>query len=119
MTLAEHLKKQRIKHIISSYQLNGSEVEACENELDQLLERYPSAWIELALADAIAHHWAAIPMPRGLAFFNHVHESLQQWERTGIFSPLSPDDFQHITGLNPSSIFEPFDPPPPSMVRPH
>ena len=112
MTLAEHLKKQRIKHIVSSYQLSGSEVEACEDQLDQLLERYPAAWIELALASAIADYWAAIPMPRGLALFNQAHESLQQWERTGISSSLSPDDFQHITGLNPSSVFEPFDPPP-------
>lgn len=118
MTLAEHLKKQRVKHIVSSYQLNGSEVEACEQELDQLLERYPSAWIEFAFADAIAHHWATLPMPRGLVLFNHVRESLQQWERTGVSSTLSPDDFQHITGLNPSSIFEPFDPPP-SIVHRH
>ncbi|NDJ15698.1 hypothetical protein [Myxacorys almedinensis] len=111
MTLANHLKRQRVKHIVSSYQLDGSDVELCNHTINAWLECYPAAWIELAIADTIAHHWATLPLPRGTALFTKIHERLQQWDATGIASVLSPDEFQHITGLNPNSVFEPLDPP--------
>ena len=129
MTLDDQIKKQRVKHIVSSYQLDGEDGEACTHYLDELLDRYASSLIELAFAETIAQNWAQMPMPRGIPVFEQVHALLKSWEtratstdRTSgaALSSLNPDDFQHITGLDPSSIFEPFDSqPPPSIVRRH
>jgi hypothetical protein len=118
MTLEQQLSQQRVKHIVSSYQLEGSEFEAFANYLDELLQTYASPLIELALTETIVTHWLTVTLPRGIPFLDQVHALLKHWEVAEITSTLTPEEFQQITGLDPSPVFGSSEVPPPSIVRP-
>ncbi|MGV0027043.1 hypothetical protein [Phormidesmis priestleyi] len=118
MTLEQQLSQQRVKHIVSSYQLEGSESESFANYLDELLHAYASPLIELALTETIVTHWLTVTLPRGIPFLDQVHTLLKHWEVAEITSTLTPDQFQQITGLDPSPVFGSSEVPPQSIVRP-
>lgn len=105
MTLQEQIQQQRIKHIVSSYQLDGENHEMCEACLTAMLQLYPTGLIELALVETIVQNWARVPMVRGIEFFQQVETRLNQWQNDVISVSFSPTEFQLVTGLDPSPIF--------------
>jgi len=106
MELQDQLRLQRIKHIISSYELEGNEGDFFHQHLDALWHLYPSPWLELAFAETLVHNWSHPPMERGLQFLVQVDNQLQKWAEHGLISVITPEQFQHITGLDPRSVFE-------------
>ncbi|WP_421657662.1 hypothetical protein [Leptothermofonsia sp. ETS-13] len=107
MKLREQLNRQRVKHIISSYQLEGNESEVFNQYLEDLLRVYPSPLIELALVETLVDHWLRVPMVKGWKFLTKVHEQLKNWERQEIVSAITPEQFKQITELDPTPIFGP------------
>ncbi|NJR49292.1 MAG: hypothetical protein HC780_06715 [Leptolyngbyaceae cyanobacterium CSU_1_3] len=118
MTLEQQLSQQRVKHIVSSYQLDGTETEAFATYLSDLLQTYASPLLELALTETIVAHWLSVTLPRGTSFLTDVHALLKRWEVETIASTLTPNQFQQITGLDPSPVFGSSELPPPSIVQP-
>lgn len=105
MTLAEKINHQRVKYIVSSYQLDGDVPTEFLKRLDTLADDYPLSWLELALAEVLVLNWLIVPMPRGLEFLQEVKSRLQQWRRSGVRNLLTPSEFQRITNLDPSPVF--------------
>lgn len=115
MELGAQLRWQRVKHIVSSYQLDGHDQEAFEQDLQLLFAHYPSPLIELALVETLVDGWLQVPLLRGCEFLAKVFEQLQQWEEQSLLksasvtqqraNTISPDQFQQITGLDPTPIF--------------
>jgi hypothetical protein len=105
MELQDQLKRQRVRHIVSSYQLDGSEPEAFAQFLDDLLLLYPSGLVELALVDVLAASWLHIPMEKGCAFLEKTHALLRLWRDQGVRSSITSDQFQQVTGLDPGPLF--------------
>ena len=112
MELQDQLNQQRVKHIVSSYQLDGGESRAFDTYLNDLLTRYPSPLIELAITETLVDSWASIPLVRGIEFLKKAHETLQHWENHPIVSTLTPEQFQQVTGLDPSPVFGTTERPP-------
>lgn len=104
MTLQTEIKKQRVKHIVNSYQLEGEDAEACATELNDLFQTYAPELIELALAETIALNWLTVPMPRGLPFFTQVRSLLDRWQAESIQLTLTPAEFEQLTGLSAEPI---------------
>jgi hypothetical protein len=118
MTLEAQIKQQRVKHIVSSYQLDSGEEVACEKFVEALSEQYACGLIELALVETLAQNWANFPMPRGIAFFEQVRNLLLCWETDMVSVSIEPDQFQQITGLDPMPAFGASGmQPPPSILR--
>lgn len=105
MEIWEQIRRQRVKHIVSSYHLAGKEADQFGIYLEKLLDLYPLPLIELALIETLVDHWTSIPLVRGLDFLTQAHDRLKAWESQPIFSTITPDQFQQITGLDPSPIF--------------
>lgn len=109
MELQKQLSQQRVKHIVSSYQLRGEAVgqraQAFEAGMAALLHRYPAPLIELALVETLMELWRAVPLVRGLAFLEQVQAKLVYWEGHPIVSTVTPQQFRQVTGLDPSPIF--------------
>ena len=80
MDIQERITRQRVHHIVASYQLDGDDGDAFADTLSQLLEMYPQALIELALAESIVEGWSDIPMPKGIPFIQKVQNKLQSWQ---------------------------------------
>lgn len=119
MDLQHELQQQRVKHIISSYDIAADAGEAFQAHLAELLQTYPASLIELALTETLVDGWASIPMVRGTEFLNRAHEKLKQWETQPIVSTVTPEQFQHVTGLDPTPVFGSAEVPPPrSIVQP-
>jgi hypothetical protein len=119
MELREQINRQRVKHIVSSYQLDGKDTDQFDRYLDDLLENYPVPLIELALIETLVDHWAAPPLVRGLDFLSQAHDKLKSWESQPIISTITPAQFRQITGLDPSPIFGSAElPPTRPIVRP-
>ena len=119
MELWEQISKQRVKHIVSSYQLDGSEASGFDSYLEELLNRYPRPLIELALVETLIDHWLTVPLMRGIAFLNQAHHKLRNWESQPIVSTITPEQFQQIAGLDPTPIFGSSEYPPTcSILRP-
>ncbi len=118
MTPEEQINQQRVKHIVSSYQLAGDDVEAFAGYLDELLQTYAMPLIELALAETLVDSWVNVPMQTGILFLQQAHDRLKKWDAHSISSSLTPETFQQITGLDPSPIFGASEFPPPSIARP-
>jgi hypothetical protein len=124
MEIGAQLKRQRIKHIVSSYQLDGDETEAFDRALERLLNHYPLPLIELALVETLVDRWLHVPLLRGCKFLDKAHEQLQAWENQILqsdsvappcTSTISPEQFHQITGLDPAPIYgasQPVSPPP-------
>ncbi|PSB20629.1 hypothetical protein C7B65_06915 [Phormidesmis priestleyi ULC007] len=117
MTLEEKINQQRVKHIVSSYQLEGKETEAFADYLEELLQTYAMPLLELALAETLIVNWMNVPMQKGILFLQQTHDRLKNWETHSISSSLTPQEFQQITGLDPSPIFGTSEFPPPSIAR--
>ncbi len=117
MTLKEQINRQRVQHIVSSYQLEGDEAEAFSDDLEALLHTYGMPLIELALVETLVVNWMNVPMQKGVLFLRQVHDRLKDWETHAISSSLTPQEFQQITGLDPSPIFGISEFPPPSIAR--
>ncbi len=105
MDLGEQLKRQRVKHIVSSYQLDGDDVEAFHLYLEELFAAYPAPLIELALVETLVDRWVHVPLLRGCEFLDLAHARLQNWQGSEMISAISPEEFREITGLDPSPIF--------------
>lgn len=115
MELSAQLNWQRIKHIVSSYQLDGHDTEAFDRDLHLLLAHYPSPLVELALVETLVDGWLQVPLLRGCDFLATAYKLLQQWEEQAFLqgdsltrqraSTISPNQFQQITGLDPTPIF--------------
>lgn len=119
MKIREQLNRQRVKHIVSSYQLGGSEANCFDSYLNELLQIYPYPLIELALVETLIDQWLSVPLTRGVEFLAQTHNKLKAWENQPIISTITPEQFQHIAGLDPSPIFGTAELPPTcSIVHP-
>lgn len=105
MDIWEALKRQRVKHIITSYQLDGAEPEPFADYLNGLFSLYSPSLIELALAETLLNEWLNLPTLRGCDFLARAHHRIQQWETCPIALTITPAQFQQITGLTPDPIF--------------
>lgn len=112
MDIREQINRQRVKHIVSSYQLEGRETDPFHAYLDELLQAYPLPLIELAIVETLVDRWVSAPMIKGLPFLAQAHDRLRTWESQPIISTITPDQFQQITGLDPSPIFGSVELPP-------
>ena len=138
MDIQERIARQRIQHIVESYQLDGDDGDAFASYLAQLMEVYPQPLLELALTEAIVKGWSEIPMRKGMPFICKVHEQLRLWQpelepslstpltaakvpwtvvdavavrpelmdRKAIEARLTPAQFEQITGLDASVVFD-------------
>ncbi|MEM9162626.1 MAG: hypothetical protein AAGC54_06095 [Cyanobacteria bacterium P01_F01_bin.4] len=111
MEIQARISRQRVRHIIDSYRLEGDDIPAFNTYLASLLDESPSPLIELALVEAIVNGWSIIPLPRGVALLTQVHERLKQWQQQPIKSPIkslvTPTVFEQITGLDSAVVFDP------------
>ncbi|MEM9905261.1 MAG: hypothetical protein AAF921_09595 [Cyanobacteria bacterium P01_D01_bin.44] len=107
MEIQARISRQRVKHIVDSYQLEGDDTPAFNTYLASLLNELPTPLIELALVEAIVNGWSIIPMPRGVALLTQVHERLKQWQHQPINSLVTPAVFEQITGLDAAVVFDP------------
>jgi hypothetical protein len=107
MEIWEEISRQRVKHIVSSYQLDGEESSQFDTYLEELLQHYPFPLIELALVETLIDCWISFPPVRGIPFLSQTHDKLKVWESEPIASTITPSQFQQITGLDPSPIFGP------------
>lgn len=94
MDIQERIIRQRVNHIVDSYQLYGDDGDAFANCLAQLLETYPQSLIELALTETIVRGWSEVPMPRGMVFIHKVHKRLRTWHPNSESSTQLPCSFQ-------------------------
>jgi hypothetical protein len=101
----EQISRQRVKYIVDSYQLYGSDDEYFDEYLDDLLQAYAPPQIELALVEILIDSWRIMPLVRGVAFLMRSHELLKSWENKAIAPSISPTHFRLITGLDPTPIF--------------
>lgn len=119
MEIREQLNRQRIKHIVSSYQLSGDEGNQFEAYLEELLQTYAYPLVELALVETLIDQWLTVPLKRGVEFLVQTHSKLRVWEHQPIVSTITPEQFQQISGLDPTPIFGTAELPPISpIVRP-
>lgn len=105
MEIEQQINQQRVKHVVSSYQLAGNDEAEFELYLEQLLQKYPPTLIELALVEILVRTWLRIPPIRGMEFLSEADKKLQEWETQPIVSAITPAQFQQITGLDPQPIF--------------
>ena len=80
MDIQERITRQRVKHSVDSYRLDGNDVDAFADNLAKLLESYPQSLIEIALVEGIIKGWSEIPMQRGMPFIQSVQEQLRAWQ---------------------------------------
>lgn len=115
MDLHHRISQHRVRYIVDSYMLLGSEpqsISQSEAYVDELLAQYPHGLVELALVETLTKNWLSIPMKKGLAFFASAHERLKQWQAeqkdsAAITVALTPSQFSQITGLDPQAAFAP------------
>ncbi len=108
----EQISQQRVKHIISSYQLAGDAVAEFNANLERLLHVYPAPLIELALVETLADSWLRVPLPRGLDFLAIARNKLTAWSSGLTSTTITPEQFRQITGLDPEPVFGFQDVPP-------
>lgn len=116
MPLSNQVSQQRVKYILSSYQLSGDELSPMELYLEELFQSYPTALIELALVETLVDHWLTLPPVKGVAFLTQVHKTLRNWESHPIISTITPNQFKQITGLDPTPVFGSAELPPPRRI---
>lgn len=101
----QQVNQQRVQHIVSTYQLAGTDSTEFNRALERWMGVYVAPLIELALVETLVDGWLTVPMPRGLDFLHRVQERLSQWESQPIVSTLTPEQFHQITGLDPAPVF--------------
>ena len=80
MEIQKRITRQRVNHIVDSYQLDGDDGDAFTDYLNQLLETYSQSLVELAITEAIIQGWTKIPMQKGLPLLCGVHKLLNSWQ---------------------------------------
>ena len=105
MELKQQIEQQRVKHIVSSYELEGEDSIAFGQYLNDLLATYPSPIIELALVETLVEGWLQLPLLRGCGFLSRTHDRILTWQAHAITSTIVPEQFHQITGLDPSPVF--------------
>ena len=105
MELKQQIEQQRVKHIISSYQLEGEDTIGFHQYLNDLLATYPSPVIELALVEVLVDGWLRLPMLRGCEFLTRAHDRIVSWQEHTLTSSIAPEEFLQITGLDPAPVF--------------
>ncbi len=123
------IDQQRLHHIVTAFDLAGddrmgpaipsheSPPESLHHEspdnatlfavvLEQLIDRYSQALVELALVETLVDFWAVLPLPRGTAFLGPLQDRLDRWEIGPIDTRLTPELFQQITRLDPDLVFK-------------
>lgn len=80
MDIQERINRQRLQHIVDSYQLDGDDGDAFSAYLTRLLEVYPQSLIELALTEGIVEEWSNVPMQKGMPFLHGVYKKLRFWQ---------------------------------------
>ncbi|MEE3717501.1 hypothetical protein V2H45_12125 [Tumidithrix elongata RA019] len=105
MEIWEQISRQRVQHIIESYQLYGDVFDDFSDYLEDLLIAYAPPLIELALIEILVQSWLQIPLIKGIAFIEKVHEQLKSWEYGAIAPKITPSQFRQITGLDPTPVF--------------
>lgn len=123
MDIQQQISRQRVKHILSSYQIDQGALEEPTSDfslyLEEMLKTYPLPLVELALAETLVDQWVVIPMTRALPFLRLAHHKLKSWEHEPIISTLTPAQFQQITGLSPVPVFGASElPPSQPLLRP-
>ena len=116
MEIREQLNRQRVKYIVSSYQLGGSEGNGFNLYLEELMQNYPQPLIELALVETLIDQWLTVPLLRGIEFLIQTHSKLKTWENCPIVSTITPAQFQQLVGLDPTPIFGSAELPPVSPI---
>ena len=106
MDISERISRQRVKHIVDSYRLDGDEPDAFQAYLEDLLETFAHPLIELALIDVLAKAWKEIPMQKGTPFLARAHDCLKDWQSKPISTAVTAAKFEQITGLDSSRIFD-------------
>ncbi|MBE9065092.1 hypothetical protein IQ260_00285 [Leptolyngbya cf. ectocarpi LEGE 11479] len=119
MDIQSHIIRQRVQHIVDSYQLDGSDGKLFADYLTGLLATYPQSLVELALTEALVRGWSEIPMKKGMPFIQGVHKKLRSWQSDidiypqpeplaadAIETILTPEQFEQITGLDASLVFD-------------
>jgi hypothetical protein len=104
MNIQEAIGYQRVRHIVSSYRLDGTD-KSFQSYLDRLLLIYPAPLVELALVETLVDAWLHLPAMRGFEFLLHAQTKLMYWEDEPIVSTITAEQFQAISGLDPSPIF--------------
>lgn len=94
MDIQERITRQRVKHIVDSYRLDGDAVDTFADYLSNLLETYPQSLVELALTEAIVKGWSEVPMRKGLPFIHGVHDRLRAWHPDPESPSQRPSSFQ-------------------------
>ncbi|MEM8807368.1 MAG: hypothetical protein AAGF01_15205 [Cyanobacteria bacterium P01_G01_bin.38] len=107
MEIQARISRQRVKHIVDSYRLEGDDTPTFNTYLASLLDESPAPLVELALVEAIVNGWSIIPLPRGLALLTQVHERLKRWQQQPIKSSITPAVFEQVTGLDSAVVFDP------------
>jgi hypothetical protein len=78
--LQEALRRQRVKYIVSSYQLDQPDQHQFDAVLELLLTEYPTPLIELAIAETLVANWLTVPLPKGCAFLSQTQDYLRVWQ---------------------------------------
>ena len=106
METQQRISQQRVRHIIDSYMLRGTDdTDAFDAYVNTLLHQYPQGLIELALVEILAKNWLTIPMEKGIAFLIEAHGRIQQWQSTAEPITITPSHFSQITGLDAHVAF--------------
>jgi hypothetical protein len=104
-SLNDGLRRQRIQYVMDSYRLAGDEEVDCAVYLTDLLDCYTPAAIELAVVDILVTQWNHAPLRRGVVFLDQVRSRLDEWTESGVSTCIRPQQFRHITGLDPRLVF--------------
>ena len=111
MEVQQRIGQQRVKHIVNSYLLAGSDsLDSFNAYLDDLLAQYSHGLIELALVETLVKNWVNVPMQKGIPFLAEAHERLKQWQLEpasieSLYNQLTPSQFSQITGLDAQIAF--------------
>lgn len=106
MELWEQLSRQRVRYITESYELYGDAIDDFDDYLEDLLLAYPPPQIELAIVETLVESWLQMPLVKGIAFIESVHERLKSWEKSISVKPsITPSQFRQISGLDPTPVF--------------
>lgn len=105
MELQEQIGRQRVKHIVDSYQLAGDDADSFTKQLDHCFNIYPAPLIELAIAEILVDTWLTLSECRGSIFIRAVQDRLQSWSGQTEVATITPSQFQQITGLDPAPVF--------------
>lgn len=101
MDLQTRIERQRIHHIIDSYNLWGKDSTEFQQRLEYLFADYETTRIELAIVDTLVLTWMALPPLKGLDFIDRVKLRLT----ANLPTLVTAIHYRAITGLDGSHLF--------------